>query len=400
MGQGFTSFAPITRAEGVFDRLTGQATQGLNLEAAIDALLQQRAAQADPTLPALINITLQRLLQNTPGGGGGGFDLGAAVGGDFSTAQPPNPITLGAGTGSPFDIPIQTAQPLRESTRLDEAIASGSGLINDIGAFLENPFRFPGGDLSQFLNPPPAPQAAPEQQAQPAVQPPPPPPDLRPPSLVGSFRHGTNFVPQTGLAEVHQGEAIIPANQNPAAAPTPSTGDIDARIAPGALPPPIQAPLNPLQTSINTLQGLTTSGGPITPDIQQILQTQVREQQDALLQNTLRGTREDFGARGLGLSGVEANAELQGRLASNANILGANQNIALNAATQNFGSTLGAAGQLGQTSLGAGQLGLQNAQFQQATQNSILDMLSQLLNQSFSTPEQFASTRPSQVALV
>jgi hypothetical protein len=35
---------------------------------------------------------------------------------------------------------------------------------------------------------------------------------------------GTDYVPQTGLALVHQGEAIIPASANPAAASGGSSG--------------------------------------------------------------------------------------------------------------------------------------------------------------------------------
>ena len=34
------------------------------------------------------------------------------------------------------------------------------------------------------------------------------------PQLVGSFATGTDYVPRTGLALVHQGEKIIPAAQN------------------------------------------------------------------------------------------------------------------------------------------------------------------------------------------
>lgn len=458
--QPFTSFAPIQRGEAVFDRLVGQGTQGLNLLTALDSLLQQQQAQADPTIPALLNTQLARLSDHQSGGG---FDLNAALGGLF--AQPDAATSFGAGHGGPFDLPVQSAQPLRQTSVLENALGGPGGLLDDIGIFLQDPFRHPGGDLSEFT----APQLS-QQQLQdfgipPQQRPQPPPqpgldaliagagieplgpgpqpqqdtegtqssgthlpgnttflprsgamPDLRPPSLVGSFAQGTNFVPETGLAQVHKGEAIVPANQNPFNQ-TPVTRPLNqpqalSRSSGGArvgetgaerfrisdTPPP--APPNPLQTSINTLQGLATSGGPITPEIQGILQQQALSQQNQFQNDTLRGIREDFGARGLGLSGVEANAELQARLARDANLLNANQNIALNAASQNFGATQGAAGLLGQTALGSGQLGLQNAQFQHAAENSILDMISQLLSQSHATPEQFASSRPSQVSLV
>ena len=47
-------------------------------------------------------------------------------------------------------------------------------------------------------------------------------------SFVGSYASGTNYVPKTGLALVHQGEAIVPAAQN-------KGGATNVTIAPGAV---------------------------------------------------------------------------------------------------------------------------------------------------------------------
>jgi hypothetical protein len=41
-------------------------------------------------------------------------------------------------------------------------------------------------------------------------------------AFVGKYETGTDYVPQTGLALVHQGEAITPASENPAAGGTPN----------------------------------------------------------------------------------------------------------------------------------------------------------------------------------
>ena len=86
--------------------IVGVLEQLLSLTGALDAQSQNLAARSDPTIPALLNSQLQRFAdqQNT-----GGFDANAFLSGDFSAAAPSNPTTFGAGSGSPFDIPIQEA---------------------------------------------------------------------------------------------------------------------------------------------------------------------------------------------------------------------------------------------------------------------------------------------------
>lgn len=61
---------------------------------------------------------------------------------------------------------------------------------------------------------------------------------IQPPQpFVGSFQQGTGFVPKTGLAQVHKGEAIIPAKQNPNALSSTAQGFNPGPI-PGAFQPP------------------------------------------------------------------------------------------------------------------------------------------------------------------
>ena len=66
--------------------------------------------------------------------------------------------------------------------------------------------------------------------------------------FLGSFAVGTSSVPRTGLAQVHQGEAIIPAEQNPNRLPPGVQGAAFAPEKTSMPAPPVFQPPTPVQT--------------------------------------------------------------------------------------------------------------------------------------------------------
>lgn len=127
---------------------------------------------------------------------------------------------------------------------------------------------------------------------------------------------------------------------------------------------------NFLTQSLQGLQGLAQSGGPITQDVQNRLRAENRDTQDVRAQNAIRALQERQGATGFTNSGLADFGALQARLGAAQNITRGENQIAFEAANTNFGANLAANQALSQGALGAGQFGLdfnalQNQIFQQ-----------------------------------
>ncbi len=123
--------------------------------------------------------------------------------------------------------------------------------------------------------PPAAPPTAPQAPGSPPTAPQPPtigygPGQTRP----DSFATGTNYVPQTQLAQIHQGEAIIPANQNPsnpgatlkasfggAMNPDSSPGGVPGYQPPTTTPAPTASPTDSQQGTFQPPQGWVPDPG-------------------------------------------------------------------------------------------------------------------------------------------
>lgn len=400
------------------NRETGLLNELMSLFGAFDAQQQNLAARNDPTAPALINSQLANYAGMMSGGG---FDANNFLSGNFSKPAGP-PVTFGAGSGSPFDIPAQRAGVDPGIMSLFNSIISpaATGQMQNLGSALT--------EFGPLVAPPPAPA-----QAAPAMQPMPPP--VGPASVISQrgagnlpvtggqarpitslpmpqYATGTPYVPQTGPAVVHQGEAIVPAAVNPFAPTTqqtlkgapPPTMQTMQGTAPGALPvsqppqitqsitpqqqgmvPPAPAPVaapNPLQMAIESLQTQLQSGGPINANVQNIMQQQLADQTGGAYQQQLADLRGRLGGRGLGGSGLQFG--LENSLFDSLNsqrVQGQNQ-IGLEAANQNWGALQQGAGNLANTALGAGQFGLQQQNQQFAQQQSLFNTLLEAIRKS------------------
>lgn len=400
---------------------------------ALDAIFQNIAAREDPTIPALLNAQLSQLSDIQ---GGGGFDANAFLGGDFSTPAPSNPLTLG-GADSPFNVPFQVAggidpiiQQLIDSILTPATVRQGIELgtpLTEAGNQQSLNRRLGSGgvplskkrledlqrtqqeneviDSEQTLlledilggiaqGPEPAPQSEP---------------------VLGSFQTG-GIIPQTGNFRMHAGEQVIPAaagqldfpelrpsanvtgqggrgdtgDQHFAFDPLPPNFEITPPGGGGDVLPPVDNPdlggtqgTNPLQSAIQALLQLVQGGGPITPQIAQQQQLRISDTFGQQLQGSQRSVQENFGARGLGGSGIEAALGLQQGLGLQANAARASNDLAVQQALQNFQGVQGAAQGLAGASLGAGQFGLQQQAQQNQQQQSLIEFILQTLQGTF-----------------
>ena len=144
------------------------------------------------------------------------------------------------------------------------------------------------------------------------------------------FAHGTTSVPRTGQFQLHEGEAVIPRQLNPAAGGASQpliAGDIDARIHPSALPaPPQPQPAQPPQLP-------QAPQGPIGAEA--IFQP-LRNQIDAETAAFLRESRNAAGALGSLNTGEFRGAQQDVR----SNRLNALNDARLQAGQQFFGQNL------------------------------------------------------------
>lgn len=397
---------------------------------ALDALFQNISAREDPTIPALLNAQLSQLSDIQ---GGGGFDANAFLSGDFSTPDPSNPLTLG-GADSPFNVPFQVAggidpiiqalidqiltpatvtQGVKLGTPLTDPGSGGRGIFKDFlpGSFLPGKAGLfnaslglgggsasSGSDLQSTIDAilggtEQGPEAAPQGEP-----------------VLGSFQTG-GIIPQTGNFKMHAGEQVIPVGSQVIPKPPASTGGTGGQEGANAFDPiappfDITPPgggggggsggqvrpteslggaqgINPLQSAIQALLQLVQGGGPITSQLAQQQQARISDTFGQQLQNSQRSVQENFGARGLGGSGIEAALGLQQGLGLQENAARASNDLAVQQALQNFQGVQGAAQGLGGLSLGAGQFGLQQQAQQNQQQQSLMEFILQTIQGTF-----------------
>ena len=407
-------------------RSFGLMTQLMSQLQAMDAFQNNLAARRDPTIPALLNSQLGTFsnFQNA-----GGVNPNAILGGDFSGTNFLQPMTMGQGGGA-FDIPVQrpggnaTTEALFNQLIQPVAVDQLANIAQALFTF-GNPapelFDLYSADrpvpdvaapdfnsIFEKLGIPapvgfPGPQGA--QTQQPSM--------VEPVSSIplASFQTGTPYVPQTGTYQLHQGEAVVPANQNPmnqqrpAAQMGPTGGFIPApqqnmtMPAPAPAPQPMPQPYaagqwggsaNPLQQALMSMSQQLQSGGPINQNVQNIQQQQIADMVSRAQQQQTMDMRARLGARGLGGSGLQFGME--GNIndaALRALVEGQNQ-VALGAANTNFDALQNAARGLFGGALGAGQFGLQQAQFNMGQSQSMFEQLMDAIRKSFVNPSQAA----------
>jgi len=130
--------------------------------------------------------------------------------------------------------------------------------------------------------------------------------------------------------------------------------------------PPVTSGQPYLNNSLDAIQNLLNSGGPINQQVQNIQNQQVNDLAANQQLANQRNIREQMGARGLGDSGAQDFLELQARLGAQSNQIQGQNQVALDAANRNFDSLLGAGTALGNIGLGSEQLGFQRDELAQA----------------------------------
>jgi hypothetical protein len=182
----------------------------------------------------------------------------------------------------------------------------------------------------------------------------------------GFFEQGTTSVPNTGLAVVHQGEAIIPRNQNPAALPP---GQPGVPMAPPPIPAPPAAGMPPNKglmvnpnTSFPAGQGLAPNtnlpAAGLNPNVMGMIQSQGNEQINQQLQGQRRALAEQASAQGNAFGGNLNNQMFEASMAANQQKTNLARDLAIEAENRRFADEMAKA-QFGlnqQTALG--QLGL------------------------------------------
>lgn len=118
--------------------------------------------------------------------------------------------------------------------------------------------------------------------------------------FVGSFATGTPYVPQTGMAQVHQGEAIIPANQNP----------------------------------VNNVQGYLNSNGPYNDQTVQSMMRRGQDQIDSAFSGSQRRLRDMAGAGQLSSGAYMGNVQ-QGEMDRLKQLAGYARDVNIRAAEAN-----------------------------------------------------------------
>lgn len=204
---------------------------------------------------------------------------------------------------------------------------------------------------------------------------------------------GTSSIPQEGPYYLHQGEAVIPAQQNPAAMPpgvpgpamTPNAG-IQQAGAPAALPPAPQMPPPQGATSLNMQPNTNLPQAGLNPQAIAQMQQRQHEQNAAQLAQQQRMIQEQAAQQGNAFGGNAKNEMFQARMGASqqdANslrdlqIAGEDRRFGDQMATANFGlnQQLGLGGleqgnqQLAlQRELGLGNLGIAQQQANTAQQ--------------------------------
>lgn len=144
-----------------------------------------------------------------------------------------------------------------------------------------------------------------------------------------------------------------------------------------------QTPVPPApidQGRVDLVQNLLANPESMSQAWQDVANKQFADQYDAQNQDMMRQARERLGASGLGDSGIAQDQAFRAGLARQSNLLGAKRDIAQQAALTNFNDRQQVANLALQHQLGIGNLGLQNAAFQNDVFNSDRNYQTQLAN--------------------
>lgn len=144
-----------------------------------------------------------------------------------------------------------------------------------------------------------------------------------------------------------------------------------------------QTPVPPApidQGRVDLVQNLLANPESMSQAWQDLANKQFADQYDAQNQDMMRQARERLGASGLGDSGIAQDQAFRAGLARQSNLLGAKRDIAQQAALTNFNDRQQVANLALQHQLGIGQLGLQNAAFQNDVFNGDRNYQTQLAN--------------------
>lgn len=250
----FTQNAPKKRVEKEAGRSFSIMDQLMSALGAFDAMSGRLAAQRDPTIPALLNSGLGTYanFQNA-----GGVNANQVLGGNFGGTNFMQPVNFGSDAGGPFDIPYQKpgGDPMVQALWEQFVRPAAGGQISHIGQTLagfgspsSNKARdYTQADMAAFLQSlgitPPSTQAF---MPAPAAAP-----------VLDSFATGTPFVPQTGNYQLHRGEAVIPAQQNPLQQIQPPAGPM-----PGPMPMGAAVPGQSYDKRQHGMLGYQGGGGP------------------------------------------------------------------------------------------------------------------------------------------
>jgi len=143
--------------------------------------------------------------------------------------------------------------------------------------------------------------------------------------IKGSYATGTTSVPETGLYELHKGEAVVPTALNPAAGTTPQ-------------------PL--ISTPVNGGMPQTPNYRALNPGLDQNAQNSILQRgQDTInrdFQAQMRNIRNTAGAAGRTVGGGMNRMLFDADLARNRNISDMTRDVGLAAAERQFGDTLAA----------------------------------------------------------
>ncbi len=169
-----------------------------------------------------------------------------------------------------------------------------------------------------------------------------------------SYQNGTPYVPQTGPALLHRGEAVVPAAQNPAAQQVqrPPTAMTPSTAVPATNPNTNQMRNNLLAQQLQTPQSMG-------PQVQQQLYKAQADETDKMLQDQTRQIREDASARGMQNAGATDYLVNQARMNRANTLSAALGDIQARAAVQNFADRNSVANMALQHQMGLGSQDIQ-----------------------------------------
>jgi len=202
--------------------------------------------------------------------------------------------------------------------------------------------------------------------------------------FIGSFAVGTTSVPQTGLAQVHQGEMIVPAAQNPlAGGPSrPLAGMASGMPAPQSMPAPpappqAGAPSTPVSRPSLPAAPAAPQYGALSPGLSPEVQAQLVNRGTETIDTQAAALRRQMASQGA-LAGQGGGGELARRMfdaevARSGQVANYQRDVGLEAANRQFTDQLAAnnfdlnrylgeanvANQQGQLGVAQGQLALQ-----------------------------------------